>query len=398
MTAVTDPTTDTAAGAPVAGPRELILLANATDVLGGVTAWTHQMARLFGAHGHRVQVVGIHEAELKLTLPERPDYPVTALYPAHPPTPWRPRLPLGHFDLLARRREAVRVAGKRRAVARLSEIFRAAGPGALVIVTQVWPMEWVLEADTTGLRLIGMSHESYEYSKRCHRFRWIKNSYPHVDRWLTLTQEDADAWIAEGFDNVGAMPNALGSLPEVPSPRTGKNVASIGRLDDQKGIDLLLESWASVTGARPDWRLRIHGAGQDEAALKERCTALGLDGSVDWMGRTDDVAGALAECSLFVQSSRGEGFPLALMEAMASGVPCAAFDCAPGVREIVRDGEDGLLAPPGDTDALADRLLRLTGNPRLRDTLGERARVNVQRYSEDEILRRWHELFALLDR
>ncbi|MFE3251664.1 glycosyltransferase [Streptomyces sp. NPDC059209] len=376
----------------------MILLANATDVLGGVTAWTHQMARLFGAHGHRVQVVGIHEAELKLTLPEPPAYPVTALYPAHPPTPWRPRSPLDHFDLLARRREAVRVAGKRRAVARLSEIFRAAGPGALVIVTQVWPMEWVLEADTTGLRLIGMSHESYEYSKRCHRFRWIKNSYPHVDRWLTLTQEDADAWIAEGFDNVGAMPNALGSLPGTPSARTGRNVASIGRLDDQKGIDLLLESWASVTGERPDWRLRIYGAGQDETALKERCTALGLDGSVDWMGRTDDVPGALAECSVFVQSSRGEGFPLALMEAMASGVPCAAFDCAPGVREIVRDGEDGLLAPPGDTDALADRLLRLTGNRRLRDTLGDRARENVQRYSQDEILRRWHELFALLDR
>ncbi|WP_239065249.1 glycosyltransferase [Streptomyces sp. S4.7] len=376
----------------------MILLANATDILGGVTAWTHQMARLFGAHGHRVQVVGIHEAELKLTLPEPPAYPVTALYPGHPPTPWRPRSPLDHFDLLARRREAARGAGKRRAVARLSEIFRAAGPGALVIVTQVWPMEWVLEADTTGLRLIGMSHESYEYSKRCHRFRWIKNSYPHVDRWLTLTQEDADAWIAEGFDNVGAMPNALGSLPEQPSPRTRKNVASIGRLDDQKGIDLLLESWAPVAGARPDWRLRIYGAGQDESALKERCTALGLDGSVDWMGRTDDVAGALAECSVFVQSSRGEGFPLALMEAMASGVPCAAFDCAPGVREIVRDGEDGLLAPPGDTDALADRLLRLTGNPRLRDSLGERARVNVQRYSQEEILRRWHELFELLDR
>ncbi|MFD4117019.1 glycosyltransferase [Streptomyces niveus] len=379
-------------------PRELILLANATDVLGGVTAWTHQMARLFAAHGHRVQVVGIHEAELKLTLPEPPAYPVTALYPSHPPTPWRPRSPLAYVDLRARRREAARVADKRRAVAHLSEIFRAAGPGALVIVTQVWPMEWVLEADTAGLRLIGMSHESYEYSKRCHRFRWIKNSYPQVDRWLTLTQEDADAWIAEGFDNVGALPNALGALPELPSPRREKTVASIGRLDDQKGIDLLLESWSLMAAERPDWRLRIFGAGQDAAALKKQCTALGLDGSVEWMGRTDDVAGVLAASSVFVQSSRGEGFPLALMEAMASAVPCAAFDCAPGVREIITDGEDGLLAPPGDTAALADRLLRLTGNPRLRDTLGDRARVNVQRYSEAEILRRWHELFALLDR
>lgn len=88
----------------------------------------------------------------------------------------------------------------------------------------------------------------------------------------------------------------------------------------------------------------MYGTGEDEAELRTLCTALGLDGSVDWRGRTDDVPGALADSSVFVQSSRGEGFPLALLEAMASGVPCAAFDCAPGVREIIRDGEDGLLA------------------------------------------------------
>lgn len=138
--------------------------------------------------------------------------------------------------------------------------------------------------------------------------------------------------------------------------------------------------------------------GEDEAALRAQCTGLGLDGSVEWMGRTDDVERALAEASVFVQSSRGEGFPLALLEAMASGVPCAAFDCAPGVREIVRDGEDGLLAPAGDIAALADRLLRLTGNPRLRDAMGARARSGVQRFSESETLRRWEELFAFLER
>ncbi len=152
----------------------------------------------------------------------------------------------------------------------------------------------------------------------------------------------------DGMNNVGFLPNALARLPAVPSPRTAKTVASIGLTSDQKGIDLLLDTWALVAPARPDWRLRVHGAGEDEAALKARCTGLGLDGSVEWMGRTDDVERALADASVFVQSSRGEGFPLALLEAMASGVPCAAFDCAPGVREIVRDGEDGLLAPkPG---------------------------------------------------
>lgn len=378
--------------------RDIFIVSNSTDELGGVTAWMYQTARLFTEQGHRVHTIGIHASERKMALPARPGHPVTALHPAHPPTPWAPQGVRDRFRIPSRRREAARAAEKRRAVARLSELFAGARPGAVVIVTQVWAMEWVGEADTTGLRVIGMSHESYDYSRASHRYRWIKNHYPDLDHWLVLTEEDADRWAGDGVDNVGFLPNALAGLPLVPSPRTGKTVASIGRLTDQKGIDLLLDTWALVAPQRPDWRLRVYGAGEDEAALKAQCTGLGLDGSVEWMGRTDDVEAALAGASVFVQSSRGEGFPLALLEAMASGVPCAAFDCAPGVREIVRDGEDGLLAPAGDVAALADRLLRLTGNPRLRDTLGDRARSGVQRFSEPEVLRRWEELFAFLER
>ncbi|MET7515820.1 glycosyltransferase [Streptomyces sp. NPDC005480] len=389
-------TASTTPAAPRTG-RDLFLVANTVDELGGVTAWTHQMARLFQRAGHRVHVIGVHEAELKLTLPADLGYEVTSLYRTHPPTP-RPVRGLARLSPAAHRREAARLADRGRAVARLSELFRAARPGAVAVVTQVWPMEWLREADTSGLRIIGMSHESYAYTRACHRYRSVKRNYPSADRWLALTQEDADDWIADGMYNVGAMPNALAHLPEIPSPRTAKVVCSIGRLADQKGIDMLVDTWAEVAPRRPGWTLRIYGAGADEPDLRRQCTELGLDGSVEWMGRTDDVAGALAGSAVFVQSSRGEGFPLALMEAMASAVPCAAFDCAPGVREIVRDGEDGLLAPPGDITALADRLLRLTGNPRLRDAMGERARVNVQRFSEERVLERWEELFALLER
>ncbi|KPC88393.1 hypothetical protein ADL35_05675, partial [Streptomyces sp. NRRL WC-3753] len=77
------------------------------------------------------------------------------------------------------------------------------------------------------------------------------------------------------------------------SPRTGRNVVSIGRLADQKGVDMLLDTWALVAPHRPDWRLRIYGAGEDETALKNQCTSLGLDSSVEWRGRTDDVPAAL---------------------------------------------------------------------------------------------------------
>jgi len=382
----------------MSGSRDIFIVSNSTDELGGVTGWMHRTAQLFQEAGHRVHTVGVHAAERKMALPDPPGYPVTALYPAHPPTPWAPRGLRDRFRIPARRAEARRVVRKRRAVDRLSEIFRAARPGGVVIVTQVWAMEWVGEADTAGLRVIGMSHESYDYSRASHRYRWIRNHYPALDHWLVLTAEDADKWAGDGMNNVGFMPNALAGLPDVPSPRREKSVASIGQLTDQKGIDVLLDAGALVARQRPDWRLDGYGTGEDEAELRTLCTALGLDGSVDWRGRTDDVPGALADSSVFVQSSRGEGFPLALLEAMASGVPCAAFDCAPGVREIIRDGEDGLLAPAGDIGALADRLLRLTGNPRMRDAMGDRARANVQRFSEAETMGRWEELFALLER
>lgn len=86
------------------------------------------------------------------------------------------------------------------------------------------------------------------------------------------------------------------------------------------------------------------------------------------------------------------------MEAMATGLPCAAFDCAPGVREIVRDGEDGLLAALGNTGELARRLGMLMSDKELRDRMGDAARANIQRYGTDEVVRRWEELFAFLER
>ncbi|MEV7899676.1 glycosyltransferase family 4 protein, partial [Streptomyces cyaneofuscatus] len=211
--------------------RDIFIVSNSTDELGGVTAWTHQTARLFTEQGHRVHVIGIHASDRKMALPAESGYPVTALYPAHPPTPWTPHGIRDRFRIPTRRREAARAERKRRAVARLSELFATARPGAVVVVTQVWAMEWVGEADTTGLRVIGMSHESYDYSRASHRYRWIKNHYRDIDHWLVLTEEDADRWAGDGFDNVGFLPNALARLPHVPSPPGRGTAGDAGRPD-----------------------------------------------------------------------------------------------------------------------------------------------------------------------
>ncbi|GHI89717.1 glycosyltransferase [Streptomyces xanthophaeus] len=382
------------------GGRDVFLVCNSVDELGGVTTWSHQMARLFTDRGHRVHIVGIAPVaeEIRQKLPADLPYALTTLYDAHPPGARRLRGIKGRLNAPERRRQAARRAKMRAKAEQLSELFRAARPGSVVIVTQVWAMEWVALADTKGLTVIGMSHESFEASQKSTRGERVRRFYPEVDRLLVLTAEDADLWIRAGMENVGSMPNPLPFMPPTPAPRTAKVVASVGRLAFEKGVDLLLDAWADAAPQHPDWVLRIYGAGVEETALRAHCTSLGLDDSVEWMGSTDDVLGALRGASVFAQASRAEGFPITLLEAMAAGVPAAAFDCAPGVREIVRHGEDGLLARLGNTMELAGHLRVLMADAELRDRLGDAAFESVKRFSSTEITDRWEALFAFLER
>jgi glycosyltransferase involved in cell wall biosynthesis len=378
--------------------RDIVLVGNEVNELGGVGRWQTSMARLFAERGHRVTVVGVAPPGAPFDLGEAPPFDTLTLHRERPPSPRRTAGLRGRLDLAARRADARRERSVREAAERLSAVLRARRPGGTVVVTQVWAMEWVALADTSGHTVIGMSHESFETSRRSSRFARIKRYYADVDRLLLLTREDADRWIGQGFNHVGCMPNPTPLRSPAPSPRTERTVVSIGRLGYEKGVDMLLDAWAEVAPRHPGWRLRVHGSGPDEEALRRQCTRLGLDGSVEWAGRTEDVAGALARSSVLALSSRGEGFPLALLEAMSCAVPCVAFDCAPGVREIVRHEEDGLLARPGSVLEFARRLDRLLSDAALRDAMGERARENIRRYSPEAITDRWEDLFDLLER
>lgn len=384
-------------------PRDVFIVCNNVDEMGGLQRWAHHMARMLAERGDRVALVGIVRGPDGHHHDHDGSYRVEVLHDTwRPPVlEWRPDRLRDRVNAAARGRDVWRSAAQRRGAARLTRMFAAARPGAVVIVPQVWAMEWVRRAGTSGLRVIGMSHESYKASRKSTRYQRVKRHFAHVDRFLTLTPEDADAWARDGMTNADHIPNALHVTPSVYPTLNLPAVACVGRLSYEKGVDLLLEAWERVHGRHPEWRLHVYGTGPDGDALRERAAAAGLTGSVEFRGVVADIEEAMVEASVFALPSRAEGVPMSVMEAMAYGLPTVAFDCAPGVRMLLGErGEEtgGLLVRPGDTAAFAEALERLIDDPELCCELGAEARASVQRFRPETVLARWDRLFDLLHR
>lgn len=265
-------------GANVAVPRDVFIVCNNTDAMGGLQRWAHHLAGLLASRGAKVTLVGVTHAPERHRHQRGGSYSVVALHDAwHPPAlAWRPGSVRQRMNVRARARDLWRTAAMRQGAARLSSLFGAARPGAVVIVAQVWAMEWVRHADTTGLKIVGMSHESYRATRRSTRYARVREHYACADRFLALTAEDADAWARAGMSNADHMPNPLHVLPGPAAPLDAPVVACVGRLAHEKGVDLLLEAWEEVAARHPRWRLRVYGDGPEEAALIDRAEAAGL--------------------------------------------------------------------------------------------------------------------------
>jgi glycosyltransferase involved in cell wall biosynthesis len=176
--------------------------------------------------------------------------------------------------------------------------------------------------------------------------------------------------------------------------RTGNTIVAVGRLVQQKGFDLLIEAMARLRVELPEVRLIIFGDGPDRPALEARARALGIADRVSFPGVTEKPGEWLSAGDVFVLSSRYEGFPNVLVEALASGLPSVAFDCPWGPADILTHEKNGLLVPPGNVEVLADSLKRVLIDPAVRQKLSAAAPAAAARFSLNSVLASWDNIIA----
>ncbi|MNQ59770.1 alpha-1,4-N-acetyl-D-galactosaminyltransferase [compost metagenome] len=229
--------------------------------------------------------------------------------------------------------------------------------------------------------------------------------YPHADMVTVQAADTAGPFSRQipGMKRLAVIPNPL-PAPLLDAPRVQqrddggpRELLAMGRLVPDKQFGLLIDVFAQLAPQFPDWNLRIWGEGPERGALEQQIARLRLQSRISLPGRTEAPWEELARGQAFVLSSLVEGFPNVLLEAMSLGLPCVAFDCPSGPREMTRDGQDALLVPAGDRVALTDALERLMSDVSLRQQLGVRGAAAVRhRYALASVLGEWDELFEAL--
>jgi glycosyltransferase involved in cell wall biosynthesis len=223
----------------------------------------------------------------------------------------------------------------------------------------------------------------------------MRAPYRRLDALAVLTEQDRDdyrSWLGKRAPRLERIPNTVRALDDRRADLDAKVVLAAGRLTTQKGYDLLVRAWETVAAARPDWHLRICGQGRHREKLAGMIRERGLEDHVTLAPAAEDLGAEMERASIYALSSRFEGFPLVLLEAMGTGMAPVAFDCPTGPADIIDDHRNGLLVPFKDVGALGAALLEMIEDDDLRHACGPAARETARGYTMDAVGPMWDRL------
>ncbi|SFG67998.1 Glycosyltransferase involved in cell wall bisynthesis [Palleronia marisminoris] len=269
--------------------------------------------------------------------------------------------------------------------------LRAALRGQEVVLSCLTKINVQVALATAGLGLRRIASERNNFLVQRMNPIWryaMPMALATADRAVMQTEAARAALPAFARGRAVVIPNAV-EVPERQPDLPGPAIVAVGRLAEQKGFDTLIGAVSEAAKRGSDMHVTIYGAGEDREALFALSERLGVARLIDLAGPSPTPHAWTRAPGIFVLSSRFEGFPNVLVEAMAAGFAVIATDCDWGPREILRHGREGVLIPVGDIDALADALIRLHDDADLRERLGRAARLRATAFAEERILSAW---------
>lgn len=229
------------------------------------------------------------------------------------------------------------------------------------------------------------------------RTNQLVKSTQKLEKLIVLTKEDLNRWSKTNSNIIQIYnPSPIVAEMECSDVTKNKRFIAVGKLDAQKGFDYLISAWKLVARKHSDWKLDIFGQGQWQDMLTSMIKEAGLEGIVNLKGVSDNIMKEYLSSSAYVMSSRYEGFPMVLLEAISCGLPIVSFDCESGPNEIIKDGENGFLVAQGDIEQLAYKICEMIENDKLRVKMGFKSKEFSKNYEFPSIMEQWKALFESL--
>ena len=274
----------------------------------------------------------------------------------------------------------------------------ALGGDSVVVFTNVGPKRMLDEAGYRprpgGPVLIGQHHSSCFGARATGQLDEMPDHFHDVDAFVTLTHEDADQFQEILSVPCVAIPNIAPAVQRLNADTSIKVAVALTRYASEKRLDVMIRAFHEATRSPElrDWELHLYGSGELRGELQALVEELGLTRRVRINDRTTEGSRVLSGAAVNLMTSEYEGFPMAVLEAAAHGVPTVAFDCSAGMRELVSTGT-GVLVPQDDFAGYVTALREVMSNDPERRELGASARASVARYDERTVVEQWLALF-----
>ena len=277
-----------------------------------------------------------------------------------------------------------------RRVSRIRKLIKEIKPDLIITFMVDLSMQVLLANCLTSNKIIVSEHITIQTTRQPHRLITRHILYRLASKIVFISESDYN--YAKWIKRKTYIYNPL-CLPITQTSHKEKNIVAVGpqKRWHSKGFDMLIMVWSKIAPLNPDWKLQFVGANNDNY-ISDLAKSYGLEKRIDFLGWTDEIDSVLQTKSVYVLSSRREGFPCGLIEAMSQGCACLAFNCKTGPNEIINDGKSGMLARNGDIDDLANKLQMLINDEQLRQRLSDGAIEEVKRFDKNVFFAKWDKL------